>query len=320
MSLSKNTSRTKRLISISDKKEYHFSVSVVLPVYNAEEYVARAVESAVNIPEVAEVILIEDNSPDDSLAVCKRLELAYGKVRLYQHQGGGNKGAGASRNLGIKKSKCDYVAFLDADDFYLEHRFVMDREVFSLRDDVDGIYHAAGHYYYDTATWESWGELCTVYDRVNPEAFFESYLFGNGHPHVDALTVRVSAIERAGLFREDMRLHQDSEWVMRLAYHCRLLAGDITEPVAMIGVHHKNRFPSNNFASRSIEWSTKFNYFKSRDISLKSKLALLKRFIRHHPNRNIEAGWVQRHVHVILLAIYETLRNLSYLVGLRNAE
>ena len=50
-----------------------FEVSVVIPVYNAAAFVTQAVESALAQPEVREVVLVEDCSPDDSLAVCRQL-------------------------------------------------------------------------------------------------------------------------------------------------------------------------------------------------------------------------------------------------------
>jgi glycosyltransferase involved in cell wall biosynthesis len=47
-------------------------ISVIIPVYNAEKYVAQAVESALQFEEVYEVVLVEDQSPDDALRVCMR--------------------------------------------------------------------------------------------------------------------------------------------------------------------------------------------------------------------------------------------------------
>ena len=48
-------------------------ISVVIPVYKAEAYVQEAVQSALSQPETGEVLLVEDNSPDGSLEVCKAL-------------------------------------------------------------------------------------------------------------------------------------------------------------------------------------------------------------------------------------------------------
>jgi len=65
-------------------------VSVIIPVYNAEKFVRNAVASALFHEEVKEIILVEDNSPDNALAVCQELALENDRVRLYQHPGGIN--------------------------------------------------------------------------------------------------------------------------------------------------------------------------------------------------------------------------------------
>ncbi len=75
-------------------------ISVIIPVYNAEKYVRNAGESALQQPESGEILLVEDNSPDNCLQLCRDLEREYEIVRLLRHADGRNHGAGASRNLG----------------------------------------------------------------------------------------------------------------------------------------------------------------------------------------------------------------------------
>jgi glycosyltransferase involved in cell wall biosynthesis len=62
---------------------------------------------------------VEDKSPDNALEVCLKLAEKYQRVKLYQHPDQQNHGAGASRNLGIEKATGEFIAFLDADDYYL---------------------------------------------------------------------------------------------------------------------------------------------------------------------------------------------------------
>ena len=119
-------------------------ISVVIPVYKAERYVEDAVESAVAQPETGEVILIEDCSPDNSLVICKNLATKYDNVKLLRHEGGKNQGAGPSRNLGIENATYSHIAFLDADDYYLENRFSNASKIMSDNPYVDGVYEAVG--------------------------------------------------------------------------------------------------------------------------------------------------------------------------------
>ena len=99
------------------------NISVIIPVYNASGFIKNAVKSAHHFDCVSEIILIEDGSTDSSLEVCEELVYRYDKVSLYSHPNHVNKGAGASRNLGIEKANNKWIAFLDADDIFLENRF-----------------------------------------------------------------------------------------------------------------------------------------------------------------------------------------------------
>lgn len=94
-------------------------VSVIVPVYNAEAYVSETIKSVLNQSYAHwELILIDDGSVDQSCKIiCSFLDddrIHY----FYQEQ----KGQGSARNLGIKKANGIYLAFLDADDVWDEHK------------------------------------------------------------------------------------------------------------------------------------------------------------------------------------------------------
>lgn len=222
-------------------------VSVVIPVYQAERFLERAVNSALACPEVAEVVLVEDGSPDGSLAVCEQLVKADERVKLFRHRGGVNKGAGATRNLGIEKATWDMIAFLDADDFYLPHRFETDGKVLAEHPDADGVYNAIG-ISYDEDTPELRAafrerEFATMPPGVAPEDLFDEIMpvGRSGHFSLDGLTVRKSALIRTHGFNVKLRLMQDTELILQLALVARLLGGLLDAPVAIRGVHGANR-------------------------------------------------------------------------------
>ncbi|HHU08323.1 MAG TPA: glycosyltransferase family 2 protein [Clostridiaceae bacterium] len=230
----------------------NFEISVVIPVYNAAAFVTQAVESALSQPEVREVILVEDCSPDDSLAICRQLAGLYPQVKLFQHPGGINRGAGPSRNLGIISSTCPYIAFLDADDFYLANRFVVARSVFEQNPDCDGVYDAVGMYYEDEAGRERWREhsitgegVTTLPPAIAPDDLFSVLIKGGqGHIHLNGLTISRKILEKSNLFTELPGLesmHEDTDFILRLAAVGCLSAGNITLPSAMRRVHSQNR-------------------------------------------------------------------------------
>lgn len=224
-------------------------ISVIIPVYNAEKYVEQAVESALQFDEVFEVILVEDKSPDNALEVCKKLAENNARIKLFQHPDKQNHGAGASRNLGMKNASGDFIAFLDADDFYLPNRFDAEKELFK-NPDVEGVYGAIGVHYWSEKAKEQYysvyGEkLTTVYKKHAAQDVFPGQLGMRGSFglfSIDALTIRKSCLEKMGsLMKTNLRLHQDSEFLFRLSYYCKLFPGIIDEPVAMRGVHESNR-------------------------------------------------------------------------------
>jgi glycosyltransferase involved in cell wall biosynthesis len=227
-----------------------FKVSVITPVYNAVGRVRHAVESALALPEVGEVILIEDGSPDDALSVCSDLCREYDRVRLFRHDDCGNHGAGASRNLGLRFAKFPFVAFLDADDWYLPNRFHADARILLGDPTIDGVYNALGNHYESEALREQWlsqgrPELLTVSMPVPPEelikVLFWCHPAAKGEFSTVTVTVRQEFLKRVGGFHPGLRLQQDTHLWKRMAAAGRLAAGNIESPVAFRTVHTGNR-------------------------------------------------------------------------------
>ncbi len=89
-------------------------VSVVMPVYNAEAFIARAIRSVLQQTYTHfELLVIDDGSTDNSLEILKSF-LSDTRINLYYNTIG--KGVASTRNLAISKAKGRYIAFLDSDD------------------------------------------------------------------------------------------------------------------------------------------------------------------------------------------------------------
>src|SRR5436853_749734 len=88
-------------------------VSVIIPVYNCEQYLAEAIQSVLaQTHPTIELIVVDDGSTDNSAAVAK----SFAVVRyVFQRQGG----PGAARNRGISLARGSFLAFLDADDVWV---------------------------------------------------------------------------------------------------------------------------------------------------------------------------------------------------------
>ncbi len=253
--------------------EKNFKVSVIIPVYNAAKFVRNAVESAVNLEQVGEIILVEDGSPDNALELCVALEKEFRKVKLFQHPKGENRGAGASRNLGIRNAEFDYVAFLDADDIYLPERFKSSKYILSNQPHVDGVYEPIG--FMD----ESGSQILKTHkinSEISSKRLFHYLIRGKyGHFSTIAITVRKSIFSKAGYFNEDLKLHQDSELWLRMAYHGSLISGGFRDPVALARQHDLNRFfTTSNVKSNLKYWLAVKKYFKGKRISLFDRMLI----------------------------------------------
>ena len=91
------------------------TVTVVVPVYNAEKYLAECLESIqkqtyTNI----EIILVDDGSKDSSPTLCDTLQKEDNRIKVIHKV---NEGAGKSRNKGIEVATGDYILFVDSDDY-----------------------------------------------------------------------------------------------------------------------------------------------------------------------------------------------------------
>ncbi|MDV5037617.1 glycosyltransferase family 2 protein [Vibrio diabolicus] len=95
---------------------YDSLVSIVMPSYNSSRFIAESIESALNQSHTnLELIIVDNLSTDDSLAIAREYAKKDPRVRVYECD---KKGAAHARNVGIDNAKGRYLAFLDSDDIW----------------------------------------------------------------------------------------------------------------------------------------------------------------------------------------------------------
>jgi glycosyltransferase involved in cell wall biosynthesis len=106
-------------------------VSVIIGAYNAEKYLAQAIESilAQTFTDY-EIILIDDGSTDRT----KEIAQSYPEIRYFYQE---NQGVAAARNRGVAESLGEYLTFLDADDLWLPDKLALQIEIFAQKAQVD---------------------------------------------------------------------------------------------------------------------------------------------------------------------------------------
>ena len=119
-------------------------VSIIIPIYNVEEYLEECLKSAVNqsLQEI-EIICVNDGTPDNSMDIVKRYAAADHRIVIVEKENGGLSSA---RNAGLQAAKGEYVYFLDSDDYILENAM----EVLygqASKDALDNIYFDAESFF-----------------------------------------------------------------------------------------------------------------------------------------------------------------------------
>ena len=122
-------------------------ISVIVPVYNAEQFLTRCVKSILNQSySNIELILVNDGSTDGSLPLCQKFASKDSRVKLITKRNGG---AASARNVGIKAATGQYIGFCDADD-YIEsemletlHKLMKEQDLYTIEctsqvEDVEG--------------------------------------------------------------------------------------------------------------------------------------------------------------------------------------
>ncbi len=107
---------TKAKILVQNNISYTPKVSVIIPVYNVEDYLRECLDSVVNqtLKEI-EIICVDDGSTDNSLEILKEYAAKDSRITIVSRE---NKGVGYSRNEGIRIARGEFVAFMDPDDYY----------------------------------------------------------------------------------------------------------------------------------------------------------------------------------------------------------
>jgi len=190
-------------------------VSCIITFLNAEEFVREAIESVLGqTHENLELLLVDDGSTDDSTPIALRYAERFPeKVRYLEHAGHENRGAAASRNLGMGEAKGEYIALLDSDDVWLEHKLEEQVGILALHPE-------AGMVYGQSQYWHSWTrkpedahrdqvpKLGVQFDTLFEPPTLSTLVYPLGPataPCPSDLLLRREAVERVGGFEEAFR-------------------------------------------------------------------------------------------------------------------
>ena len=110
-------------------------ISIIMPVYNGAKYLEKSLESVSRQTfKDLEVICVDDGSTDNSLEVLDELKAKYDFIKVISQE---NQGSGKARNTGLQNAGGEYIAFLDADDIYVDANALNEMYGIAEKNDAD---------------------------------------------------------------------------------------------------------------------------------------------------------------------------------------
>lgn len=213
-----------------DKSKQSFGVSVVIPAYNAEQCIGRAIDSVLaQTFDDYEIIVVNDGSTDNTAELVKR----YGsKVNcIYQD----NAGESVARNTAITASKGRWIAFLDADDEWLPDKLALQMGVLEANPDLR--WCSTNYYHVNGPRKAARGKTKVIKKALGGRGYFESY-FSAAEKSLCIICVPTTVVHRdvfdeVGRFVPGLHSGPDLDMWWRIAYRYPKI-GYVAEPLAVV--------------------------------------------------------------------------------------
>jgi glycosyltransferase involved in cell wall biosynthesis len=172
-------------------------VSVIIPVYNCEKYLAEAINSVLaQSYQPTEIIVVNDGSTDQTSDVVR---LFSATVRYYYQP---NSGCGAARNTGVQAARGRFLAFLDADDLWVKEKLSLQMPVLESDPAPDMVFGFVSHFYSPDLDQ-------AMRKRVDcPDGKMPGY-------HAGTLLIRRETFLRVGLFDPALQCGEFLDWSFR---------------------------------------------------------------------------------------------------------
>lgn len=182
-------------------------ISVIMPTYNREKYIAQALRSLLDQDyRPLEIIVVDDGSTDATRQIVE--SFASDRIRyVYQE----NSGVAAARNLGLSMASGDFLAWLDSDDYYLPGKLTAQMQYLADHPDAGLVFTQVEDFYNDHAERLAMDE--DVCRKIS---------FGGTHVYMASMLARRSVFDVAGNFIEDLRVYEDVEWLYRAHFHYKI--------------------------------------------------------------------------------------------------
>jgi len=185
-------------------------ISIIIPVFNLEEYLGEALDSVLNQTyQPIEILVIDDGSSDASRQIIETYHRKFPRCIRYLFQE--NKGAAAARNRGIELANGEWIAFLDGDDVWKPHKLERQFQELQAAPEIDFLSSSA----------EIYGHSGVLKNHVPTLSDVKCELLLNGCFIILSTAIIRTALLREERFNEMLPAAHDFELFLRLVERCR---------------------------------------------------------------------------------------------------
>ena len=185
-------------------------VSIIIPLYNSEAYIAQTIDSCLaQTHDNIEIIVIENGSTDQGYQVVKSIDDK--RLSVFQIT---TPNAAAARNYGFQKATGTYVMFLDADDVLVPNKIEL--QIAALSAKPEGWIACCAWAKFKTNTKEAVISPQKVWNIQNPIDWCLQSWMGEGMMIPGCWLIPKPIIDKAGLWDERLSLHDDGEFMCRV--------------------------------------------------------------------------------------------------------
>lgn len=244
-------------------------VSVIIPTYNRGELISAALDSVINQTyKELEIIIVDDNSSDNTFNVVEKY--CNLDTRINYIKNNKNLGGGGARNIGIKASSGDYIAFLDSDDIWYPEKISRQMSEFQKNPLVQAVFSN-----YIMSQYETNEVVANNNSAIScsPSKIFTGNYLGT----TSSMIAKKETLIKIGMFDSQLRSCQDWDIYIRL-----IIAGEIAyvPDLLLTQYYHGKRLSSNgeNVIQGISHLIMKMpKYLSEAKVSLVKKKAILSR-------------------------------------------
>jgi len=244
-------------------------ISVVIPAYNAAEFILESINSVLlqSVP-VHEIIVVDDGSTDNTFALCNKLAKNEPTLKLISQQ---NQGVSSARNKGINCAEGNWVAFLDSDDIWLPKKIELQLNLLKYYPEIKMILTDellfADDQIISQSVYLNTSFASQLPTQPGPIDKIMTFLLTESFVSTSSVLVNKKLLVKSGLFNTNISICEDRELWIKLANNAKV--GLVPEVLV-----RKRQFHGNNLSSLpQIKWAkTLFKLLSELEADVNQKL------------------------------------------------